>query len=117
MGNIPIYSTPEINYPEVKETAGSGFYNIKYSNLNIDYNRSDLKIFKDQYISRNNREPSLDSVLGYNAMIFLSNCLSYTKENLLKCLSEVKINGMTGPLSISNNRVDYSESMVINEIK
>jgi len=117
MGDIIIYSTLEVNYPEVKETAGANYYNIKYSDLNVDYNQPNLKTFKENYVAKFNREPSLDSILAYNEMLILSSCLDYEKESLLRCLSETKIDGLTGQLSVSNNRVDYSKSIIIKEIK
>jgi len=117
MGNIPIYANLEVSYPEVKEAAGASYYNIKYSDLNIDYNQPDLKTFKEKYVLKFNKEPSLDSILAYNEMLILSNCLSYEKGDLLNCLLKTSVNGLTGPLSILNNRIDYSESMVMKEIK
>jgi branched-chain amino acid transport system substrate-binding protein len=116
MGNVPIYSTLEVNYPEVKETAGSAFYNIKYTDLNVDYTTPTLKIFKNKYTTANNKEPSVDSILGYNSMILVSNCLN-TKENPLQCLFETKIEGLTGLLSMSNNKVNYLDSMIIKEVE
>lgn len=116
-GNIPIYSTLEINYPEVKETAGASFRNIIYSDLNIDYSRPALKSFKDQYLLKGKREPSLDSILAYNEMILISSCLNYRQQEMLNCLSKTKVDGLTGLLYVENNRVVYSDSMVIKEIK
>jgi branched-chain amino acid transport system substrate-binding protein len=117
MGNILIYSEIEVSYPEVKEAAGANYYNIKYADLNVDYNRPDLKAFKEKYVAKFNKEPSLDSILAYNEMLMLSNCLSYEKGDLLNCLFKTTVNGLTGPLSILNNRIDYSKSMVMKEIK
>jgi branched-chain amino acid transport system substrate-binding protein len=117
MGDIIIYSTLEVNYPEVKETAGANYYNIKYSDLNVDYNQPNLKTFKENYVAKFNREPSLDSILAYNEMLILSSCLDYEKESLLRCLFGVKIDGLTGQLSVLDNRIDYSKSILIKEIK
>jgi len=117
LGNIPIYANLEVSYPEVKEAAGASYHNIKYSDLNVDYNQPDLKTFKEKYVAKFNKEPSLDSILAYNEMLILSNCLGYEKVALLNCLLGTKVNGLTGPLSILNNRIDYSKSMVMKEIK
>jgi hypothetical protein len=77
----------------------------------------DLKAFKEKYVAKFNKEPSLDSILAYNEMLMLSNCLGYEKGDLLNCLFKTNVNGLTGPLSILNNRIDYSKSMVMKEIK
>ena len=114
MGNITIYSTPEISYADVKEVAGSNFYNIVYSDVNIDYSISKLNEFRQKYIVKYGFEPSIDSILAYNSMIIIDSCSDDV--NFYSCINENTFAGLNGPLEISDNRIDFSRVMRIKKI-
>jgi len=114
MGNILISSSYEISYPDVKETAGEHFNNIIYSDLNTDLENQAFRKFRNAYLEKYGSEPSVDAIVGYNAMIMIDKC---KKENeLLKCLTTNEFDGITGKIKVKNNRVDYSSSMVLKKV-
>ena len=67
-GDLVIITGPEILYPDAQEAAGDALYNIWYMDINFDYSKEPLKSFREKYIKRFGREPSPDSVVGYNAL-------------------------------------------------
>lgn len=112
-GNMTIYSTPEINYEDVSEVAGEGFYNIVYSDISADYTSGELKEFRDKYFEKFGSEPSYDSVLAYNAMLIINECAG---KDLYACITANEFDILTGTTRIVNNRIDFSESMVVKKI-
>ncbi len=117
IGDVDIYSTLEINYPEVKEIAGEKYYNIFYTDLNIDDNLLQIKEFKKMYSEEYKTIPSLDSILAYNEMFLVKKCiLSESDLSLKDCLERTSFEGLTGKLKVENNRINYSDSVVLKKI-
>ncbi|PIN74554.1 hypothetical protein COV18_06665 [Candidatus Woesearchaeota archaeon CG10_big_fil_rev_8_21_14_0_10_37_12] len=117
MGNITIYSGPEIGYPDVQESTGEDFHNIVYADLNFDYTQPKLKAFKEKYVAHFGREPSPDSIVGYNAIVLFTSCIPFeSKEALLTCVKNTEVEGLTGKVSVKNNLIDYSEIMTLQTV-
>ncbi|MDD9954472.1 MAG: ABC transporter substrate-binding protein [Candidatus Woesearchaeota archaeon] len=116
-GDIPIYSTIEVNYEDAAEGAGDAYHTIIYSDVGVDYEQSRLEAFRDAYLAMHNSEPSLDSIVAYNAMLFIHQCRAYVDtEDFFTCIQTAEIEGLTGKLRIDNNLVDYTKVLEIKKI-
>ena len=102
-----IYSTPEISYPDVQIVAGDALEGCIYISMWIDEIDDKVIKFEDLYKSTYQKEPSLDSYLGYDEVTLVSQAIEsaiLSGKSIRDELFKVKdFPGLTGSLTVGPN--------------
>lgn len=115
-----IYGTPEISYPDVYTVAGKSLNGTIYVSMWIDEESQRVKKFKQHYRQDYDRDPSLDSYLGYDEILMLVQAIETTERTRLSLrdafFEMAGFEGLTGKLTVQSNG-DVVFPLILKEIR